>query len=103
MPLQPQQGAELFVVQCFYSLSHLKDLAVLRSRQDPVGSPADAANRQTWRSKKRGRKKRIRLAVKRYSKNFQLQKIWINNRKAATVVNKQEGRERNRQKEEKEG
>lgn len=29
--------------------SHLKDLAVLRSRQDPISSPADAANRQTWR------------------------------------------------------
>lgn len=39
----------------FVFLPHLEDLAVLSSRQDSVGPPADAANRQTWRRKRRKR------------------------------------------------
>lgn len=61
--------------------SHLKDLAVLRSCQDPVGSPADATNRQTWRRKKRRRRKRIRSAVKISGETTELQL-------KATVINR---------------
>lgn len=73
---QKQQGAE-FLFPIVYLLPHLKDLAVLRSRQDPVGSPADAANRQTWRRRRRRKWKRrengIRSAYKYYVEYLQKQ------------------------------
>lgn len=93
----------LFSIVCL--LSYLKDLAVLSSCQDPVGSPADAANRQTWRRKRRnGRRRRIRSAVKKkkkLSKNLEKQQKSCNKKttgfKMTRHKNKKEEEERKKE------
>lgn len=67
--------------------SHLKDLAVLCSRQDAVGSPADAANGQTWRRKMR--RKRIRRAVKKKT----WRNVWRDTRGAVTKTDKNQNKQ----------